>query len=48
MAWLNTASASAKTKYRKIIINTKKEFDLFMQQELNAKAMAFIETWPAF
>ena len=43
VAWLHTASASAKTKYQKIIINTKKELGLFLQQELNAKA-----TWPAF
>ena len=42
VAWLHAASASAKTKYQKIIINTKKELDLFLQQELNAKATAFI------
>ena len=48
VAWLHAASASAKPKYRKIIINTKKELDLFLQQELNAKATAFIDTWPAF
>ena len=48
VAWLHAASASAKTKYLKIIINTKKELDLFLQQELNAKATAFIDTWPAF
>ena len=30
VAWLHAASASAKTKYRKIIINTKKELDLFL------------------
>ena len=45
--WLHAASASAKTKYRKIIINTKKELDLFLQQELNVKATAFIDTYPA-
>ena len=38
VAWLHAASASAKTKYRKIMINTKKELDLSLQQELNAKA----------
>ena len=48
VAWLHAASAAAKTKYRKLIINTKKELDLFLHQELNAKAMAFIDTWPAF
>ena len=48
VAWLRAASASDKTKYRKIIINTKKELDLFLQQELNANATAFIDTWPAF
>ena len=47
VAWLHAASASAQTKYRKIMINTKKEFYLFLQQELNAKATAFIDTWPA-
>ena len=44
VAWLHAASASAKTKYWKIIINTKKELDLFLQQELNSKATAFIDT----
>ena len=48
VAWLHAASASAKTKYRKIIINTKKKLDLFLKQELNTKATAFIDTWPAF
>ena len=43
-AWLHAASASAETKYRKIIINTKKELDLFLQQELNTKAASFIDT----
>ena len=47
VAWLHAAFASAKTKYRKTIINTKKELDLFLQQELKAKATAFIDTWPA-
>ena len=42
--WLHAASASAETKYRKIIINTKKELDLFLQQELNTKASSFIDT----
>ena len=41
VAWLHAASASAKTKYRKIIIK-------IIEQELNAKATAFIDTWPAF
>ena len=44
VAWLHAASASATTKYRKIIINMKKDLDLFLQQELNAKATAFIDT----
>ena len=47
VAWLQAASASAKIKYRKIIINTKKKLDLFLQQQPNAKATAFIDTWPA-
>ena len=47
VSWQQAASASAKTKYQKIIIITKKELDLFLQQELNAKATAFIDTWPA-
>ena len=47
VAWLHAASASAKTKYRKIMNNTK-ELDLFLKQELNAIATAFIDTWPAF
>ena len=46
--WLHAASASAKTKSRKIIINVKKELDLFLLQELNVKTTAFIDTWPAF
>ena len=33
VAWLHAATASGKTKFRKIIINTKKELDLFLQQE---------------
>ena len=41
VAWLHAAFASAKTKYGKIVINTKKELDLLKQQELNAKATAF-------
>ena len=48
VAWLHAASASAKIKYRKIIINPKKELDLFLKQELNTEAMPFIDTWPAF
>ena len=42
------AAAPAKTKYRKIIINMKKELDLFLQQDLNTEATPFIGTWPAF
>ena len=41
LAWLHAASGSAKTKYQKIIINTKQELDLFLQQELNTKATSF-------
>ena len=47
VAWLHAASVSA-NPVSKIIINTKNELDLFLQQELNAKATAFIDTWPAF
>ena len=45
VAWLHAASASAKTKYQKIIIIG---LDIFLQQELNTKATSFIDTWPAF
>ena len=56
VAWLHAASASAKTKDQKIIINTMKEFELFLKQELNTKAMQrkqhesniIIDTWPSF
>ena len=48
VAWLHAASASATTNYRKIIINTMKELDLFLQQELNTKATSFLDTWTAF
>ena len=48
VARLHAASASAITKYRKIIINKMKELDLFLQQELNTKATSFLDTWTAF
>ena len=48
LAWLHGASASAKPKYRKIMINTKKELEFFLQQELNTNATSFIDTRPAF
>ena len=48
VAWLHSASASAKTKYWKIIINTMKQLDLFLQEELNMKETSFNDTWPAF
>ena len=41
VAWLHATSAFAKTKYRKIIVNSKNTLYLFLQQELNKDY-----TWP--
>ena len=49
VAWLHAASASGKTKYRKILgffAITKKALNFLQQQELNTDSTPFIDTWP--